>query len=96
MGCIKRAVASRSKEVILLFYSALVRPHLDYCVQSWCSQQKKGMQLLDQVQRTAMKLMTGVLPLKDRVRKLALFGLEKRRLHRDVIAAFLWRCANDS
>jgi len=56
LGCIKRGVASKESGRIVPLCSALMRPHLQNCIQVWGPQHRKDVELLERVQRRTTKM----------------------------------------
>ena len=85
LGSIRSGVASMVRGGLSL-YTLPVRP----AVQVWGPQHRKDVELLERVQRRAMKMIRGLehLSYEDRLKELGLFSLEKRRLRGDATVAF--------
>jgi len=60
LGCIRRSVGSRAREVLLPLCYALGRPHLQCWVQCWAPHFKKNEELLERVQQRATSMMRGL------------------------------------
>ena len=90
LGMIKRHLVSRDKSTIVRLYKSLVRPKLEYCIQSWNPSLIKDIELLEQVQHRATKLIPEIshLSYHERLKRLNFSTLELRRHRGDLIETF--------
>jgi ribonuclease P/MRP protein subunit RPP40 len=90
LGLIRRGFKYIDCESFITLFNTYVRPHLEFCIQAWSPYYKKDIICLEKVQRRATKLIQGMkqLSYEERMHKLGLFSLEKRRLRGDLIEAF--------
>ena len=67
-----------------------MRPRLEFCIQVWNPYLKKDIVLLEKVQKRATKMISELrhLNYEQRLSKLGLISLEKRRIRGDLIQAF--------
>jgi ribonuclease P/MRP protein subunit RPP40 len=69
---------------------ALVRPHLEYCMQVWCPYLRKDIDMIEGVQRKATRMILGYSEksYEERLKLCKLLTLEQRRHRGDMIEVF--------
>ena len=89
-GMIRRNITYKDKSLIVPLYKAIVRPHLEYCIQAWSPYLRKDIDMLEKIQRRATKLIPGLRDLRyeERLKECGLTTLETRRLRGDQIEVF--------
>ena len=56
LGLIRRTITYKEKQLVVPLYKAIVRPHLEYCIQAWRPCRKKDIDKLERIQRRATKM----------------------------------------
>ena len=85
LGMIRRNITYKDNSLIVPLNKAIVRPHLEYCIQAWSPYLRKDIDMLDKIQRRATKLIPGLRDLRyeERLRgfaKLKKFQKSKNNL----------------
>ena len=78
---IRRNITYEEKSFIVPLYKAIVRPHLEYCLQAWSPYLRKDIDMLEKIQRRANKLIPGLRDLRyeERLKECGLTTLDTRR-----------------
>ncbi len=88
---IKRSFTCLTKEIFVLLYSALLRPHLEYAIQANCSLLKKDIYHQKRIKRAATRWVKGLnydLNYEKSFKALKFQSLEKRRIRNDLVLTY--------
>ena len=90
LGLIRRNITYKGKKLIIPLYKAIVRPHLEYCIQAWRPYRKNDIDTLERIQRRATKMIPELrdLSYEERLKECGLTTIETRRLRGDQIEVF--------
>jgi ribonuclease P/MRP protein subunit RPP40 len=90
LGQLCRGVGYRDKEVFMGLYKTYVRPHLEYAIQAWCPWTAGDKEVLEAVQRRAVKAVSNLRgkSYMERLRELEMDTLEERRKRGDLVQAY--------
>ena len=93
IGLIRRTIMYKKKQLIVPLCKAIVRPHLEYCIQALRPYHKKDIDKLERIQRRATKIIPELrdLSYESRLLQCGLTTLETSRLRGDQIEVFKMR-----
>ena len=60
LGLIKISFDCMDREMFRNLYLVMIRPILEYCVQVWCPHKQKDIDLIEQVQERATRMVQGL------------------------------------
>ncbi len=87
---IRRSFQDFSKSFFIPLYGALLRPRLEYGMSACSPNLVTDINQLERIQRLATLLVTGMrhIPYEEKLQRLGLHSLQRRRLRDDLITAF--------
>ena len=89
LGQLLRSFQCRDRSTLVQLYKVFVRPHLEYAVQAWCPYTAKDIELMEKVQKRAIRQITNLRgSYEDKLKQLNLTTLEDRRKRGDCIETF--------
>ena len=90
LGQLSRGVSYRDKDCFMSLYITYVRPHLEYAVAAWSPWNQGDKEVLESVQRRAVRMVTNLRgkTYNQRLKELDMITLEERRERGDLIQAY--------
>ena len=94
LGQMARAFHFRDSVNWIQLYTKYVRPHLEYCVQAWSPWKVTDIDLLEAVQKRAVRMVSGLhgLTYEEKLKELKLPSLVARRKRGDMLQ--VWKVLN--
>ena len=89
LGQLLRTFTYRDRHTFVRLYQQYVRPHLEYFVQAWSPWLQQDIDLLENVQRRAMRSISGLSgSYEEKLKELKMYSLKDRRNRGDMIETY--------
>ena len=89
LGQMNKAFNFKDQKTCVKLFINFVRPHIEYAIQAWCPWNEHDINLLESVQKRAIKMIPGLRgSYEDKLKTLKLLSLRDRRIRGDAIETY--------